>query len=747
MEKNSSQKVVIPTGAEGGAEESLTTSPRSKTTLFFLLILVFSAAVRVFLSIYPKTAFTYNDELFNLELSQNLFLRGSLTVYGAPVHFTKLLYPLLLSPFYAVSDGILRTRLISAFNAVLISSALIPGYLLARRILKKQWQVIAAVLFLALSPNLFLSMSFMAENLYYPLLLWCFYAAYRFFTSETKKPLHAFLLGVLALLLYFTKEIGAAFTLALAVALAAGGKGNKKSRREVFLPLGCYLLGIILPWILLHLTLLRGMGYTYASLFSFRNTPRAPETVFLIHSIGTALLWFLISVLWFPVALPLAHRKKMSSANKNLLLLSAVYAGAIALCVGFGVSFQSGTPDVNPHICLRFFLGAAFPFLLLTFTLQEEAEPVTRKSVLLRLSVAFICLVVLFLAFPQTRLLTDSPALRLLLQINTGSALWLWLCKGALIAGIVVFLWLWNKKRKQAFACLLSLLLVLEGGSAVLYAHSVKNVSAADPALLNETKQLDEYLDTVEGNTLILAETANDPVLRQLNTVLNDDYAFMTFHDARSLFITDSKIALDSNSIPVSLRNCSGNNQSNLDHIDQIITIGKTPLADCSTNQEITPENMSSVHIYLPKDPNYFALREPLDYIPGETITFYGNDPSFISYQPGNFGDPESGWTWTNSYIHSLTLKPVLDAPRDLTAYWSWVKIQGEKQPCAVYANDTLVYESTISSDENNLSFIIPFDAWHDSGALTLRFVFSHAVASYNDPRILAMAFESLRLE
>lgn len=613
MEKNSSQKVVIPTGAEGGAEESLTTSPRSKTTLFFLLILVFSAAVRVFLSIYPKTAFTYNDELFNLELSQNLFLRGSLTVYNAPVHFTKLLYPLLLSPFYAVSDGILRTRLISAFNAVLISSALIPGYLLARRILKKQWQIIAAVLFLALSPNLFLSMSFMAENLYYPLLLWCFYAAYRFFTSETKKPLHAFLLGILALLLYFTKEIGAAFALALAVALAAGGKGNKKSRKEVFLPLGCYLLGIILPCILLHLTLLRGMSYTYAYIFSFQNIPRAPETVFLIHSIGTSLLWFLISVLWFPVALPLAHRKKLAPAGRNLLLLSAVYAGAIALCVGFGVSFQSGAPDVNPHICLRFFLGAAFPFLLLAFSLQEEAEPVTRKSVLLRLSVAFVCLVVLFLAFPQTRLLTDSPALRLLLQINTGSALWLWLCKGALIAGIVVFLWLWNKKRKQAFACLLSLLLVLECGSAVLYAHSVKNVSAADPALLNEAKQLDEYLDTVEGNTLVLAETANDPVLRQLNTVLNDDYAFMAFRSAQELAQTEPYLALESMPLPVPIPDFTGTKQYSLNRIDRIITVGETNVLNPSANQDITPEGITSVHIFQPDDPAYLALWQEIE--------------------------------------------------------------------------------------------------------------------------------------
>ena len=227
-----------------------------------LLILTASAAVRVLLSIFPKSAVTYNDELFYLELAQNLFSRGTATVYTTPVHFTKLLYSLLLAPFYAVKDGMLRIRLISAFNALLMSSSLIPGYLLARRALKKTGQIVFVLLFLALSPNLLFSVTFMAENLYYPLLLWGFYAAYRYFASESPKPLRAFLLGLLAFLLYFTKEVGAAYAAAVAVVLLAGRMGNKKGRKEVYLPLGLYLLGIAVPYLLLRFTLLSGMGYS-----------------------------------------------------------------------------------------------------------------------------------------------------------------------------------------------------------------------------------------------------------------------------------------------------------------------------------------------------------------------------------------------------------------------------------------------------------------------------------------------------
>ena len=77
-------------------------------THLFLLLLALTTLLRVLLSLYPKVAAIYQDELFYTELAQNLWTRG-LTVYETPVHFTKVLYPLLLSPFYAVSSGPLRT--------------------------------------------------------------------------------------------------------------------------------------------------------------------------------------------------------------------------------------------------------------------------------------------------------------------------------------------------------------------------------------------------------------------------------------------------------------------------------------------------------------------------------------------------------------------------------------------------------------------------------------------------------------
>ena len=46
--------------------------------VFFLLLLICSTAVRVLLSVFPKTAVTYFDELVYLELAQNIWRKGLL---------------------------------------------------------------------------------------------------------------------------------------------------------------------------------------------------------------------------------------------------------------------------------------------------------------------------------------------------------------------------------------------------------------------------------------------------------------------------------------------------------------------------------------------------------------------------------------------------------------------------------------------------------------------------------------------
>ena len=170
--------------------------------LFFWVLLAVSAAVRCVLACFPKAAYTYADELVYLELAQNIWLRGSLSLLHAPTNFSKILYPLLISPFYAITAPESRSIAISIFNALLTSSALIPGYLLARKFLRKPGQICAALLALALAPELMFSMTYMAECLYIPLALWVLLFFVSAFENGLPSPARSAAGGGLLFLLY-----------------------------------------------------------------------------------------------------------------------------------------------------------------------------------------------------------------------------------------------------------------------------------------------------------------------------------------------------------------------------------------------------------------------------------------------------------------------------------------------------------------------------------------------------------------
>ena len=721
-------------------------------TLVFLLILISSAVIRVILSIFPKSAYTYNDELFYLELSQNLFLRGSLTVYGSPIHFTKLLYSVILAPFYAVSDGVLRTQLISGFNALLISSALIPGYLLARRILKKNWQIILALLILALSPNLLFSITFMSENLYYPLLLWAFYAAYRYFASGERKPLGALVLGVLAFLLYFTKEVGGAWIIAagLALLLDCAEKASRKSALRAF---GCFLLGFLVPFLFLRFVVLRDLSYSYSNQASFANLSSPSQILFFLYAALLMLLYFVISLLFIPAAAPVVYRKQLSPAERFLLTISVLYAVVISVGIAFGVSLSNDYPQADLKIHLRYFIGAAFPFLLLSFSLLDKEESFSWKGPLVRATAVFAIIFLLTLAFPpNSGSVVDHPVL-FFTRLIQDSVLWAWLSKGILVLLVLIALILWSKKRKLAFVCLLlPVTLALELFSGILFTQTLTREEAIqDTDFLAEVRQLDTFLDSAEGPVLMLADSAGDPQLKLTNTISDDDYSFATISSVKDLAAKAENAALvqaDLSADPLPhpyVEYAPGPTYDSLSDVSWIVSLGDQDVLDRSRNEEITPDGITSFHVYRAKDPSRLALYGPITYTLGDPILFYGTKPSFRKYQPTGFSVTEDGYTWTDGTEASLTLVPNIEEPCDLSGYWTWRWSMGT-QICQLFANDTILGDVEIYPGENDLYFYIPSYAYEGAETLTLRFLFPTATGTENDARQLAFAFETLTL-
>ncbi len=150
--------------------EGRTQQKPSREFIFFLLLLAVCAAVRCVLSVLTRTGTTCWDEALNLKLAQGI-RAGKLSLYGLPTGHAGILYPTLLAPFFGIGNPETRMRAIAVLNALLVTSAMIPVRLICRKLVKKETARLAAVLLFALIPDLWVSVTCMAENLYIPLAL------------------------------------------------------------------------------------------------------------------------------------------------------------------------------------------------------------------------------------------------------------------------------------------------------------------------------------------------------------------------------------------------------------------------------------------------------------------------------------------------------------------------------------------------------------------------------------------------
>jgi len=130
-----------------------------------------SALFRFQLSRDSPAPWIFVDELIYSELAKSLAAGGDLFIRDVPAGGYGVVYPLLISPAWALFDRIPDAYLAAkAINAVLISLAAVPAYLLARRLVGRGLSLLAAVLAVAL-PSLAYSATIMTENAFYPLFL------------------------------------------------------------------------------------------------------------------------------------------------------------------------------------------------------------------------------------------------------------------------------------------------------------------------------------------------------------------------------------------------------------------------------------------------------------------------------------------------------------------------------------------------------------------------------------------------
>ena len=149
------------------------------------VIVAVSIAFRAWLGSRMPAPFIFTDELHYQENARSLADGAGLKVRDAPFGIVSVLYPLLLAPVYLLFDSLPDAYAAArTINAVVMSLAAIPAYLIARRLLPAGLSVLAAVFAVAL-PSLAYTGTLMSENAFYPAFLLAAWALVRALDEPT----------------------------------------------------------------------------------------------------------------------------------------------------------------------------------------------------------------------------------------------------------------------------------------------------------------------------------------------------------------------------------------------------------------------------------------------------------------------------------------------------------------------------------------------------------------------------------
>ena len=136
-------------------------------------VVVASAAVRLELALGDPGPWIFSDELYYAELAKSSTSGFALREIPVDALSVGPVYPLLIAPAFAfferIPDAYDAAR---AINAVVMSLAALPAYLLARRVLGVLYSLGAALLTVAL-PSMLYTTVLMTENAFYPVFLTC----------------------------------------------------------------------------------------------------------------------------------------------------------------------------------------------------------------------------------------------------------------------------------------------------------------------------------------------------------------------------------------------------------------------------------------------------------------------------------------------------------------------------------------------------------------------------------------------
>ncbi len=166
-----------------------------------------------------KDWFDMTDELRYERLAASIARTHSLVprIHGVLVESWAQLYPLLIAPAFRHADAPADVHAAHLLNAWVMSSACVPAFLLARRVLGQRWPAYLVAVLTVAMPWIVYSTMLMTEVAAYPAFVWAAYLIHRSIATPSRMSDLLALLGIAFAFLGRTALLTLLFVLPLAI--------------------------------------------------------------------------------------------------------------------------------------------------------------------------------------------------------------------------------------------------------------------------------------------------------------------------------------------------------------------------------------------------------------------------------------------------------------------------------------------------------------------------------------------------
>jgi hypothetical protein len=258
-----------------------------------------STLFRFLLSLGVHAPWIFQDEIVFADLARNLGQHGHFAIRQSPgLNGFGLLYPTLIAPAWAIfqspSHAYIAAKLI---NALLMSLAAIPTYLIARRLMRPGLALVAAFFAVAI-PSLAYTNTLLSENAFYPAVMAA--AAALVLLLERPTLLRQISFFAFTLLAFLARAQGVillgAFVIALAIVCLTNAWSGRRFNGRAFLQdvlrfrvsLAILVLGVVAA---VALELARGRPVrsilgTYAGVTTMVHHPLGPTVRWILEHFG-----------------------------------------------------------------------------------------------------------------------------------------------------------------------------------------------------------------------------------------------------------------------------------------------------------------------------------------------------------------------------------------------------------------------------------------------------------------------------